>query len=109
MPVASQFWAEHANARTDLRSACNGLRLACQNETFVGDCVTEQREIFQGAVEKPDNGDHAEADADEPAISSMETIVPEGWIDPATDSMTPAGYLRRLLSEVQDKHYPMRE
>ena len=77
----------------------------------MGDCVTEQKEIFQGTGEEPESGDDAEAD-NEPwgaATSSMETIVPEGWIEPATDSMTPSGYLTKLLSEVQDKHYPTRE
>ena len=34
---------------------------------------------------------------------------PQGWIEPASNSTTPSGYLTKLLSEVSDGHYPTRK
>ena len=46
-PTAKQFWAARAQAVADLRSACEGLRLACQDPLFVGECVLEQIRVVE--------------------------------------------------------------
>ena len=55
--------------------------------------------------------DEADAELNEDwgvAVTSLDSVLPEGWIEPRVDSVTPAGYLTKLLSEIQDQYYPAR-
>ena len=109
---SKQFWSERARAVADLRSACGGLHLACQEPTFVGECLAEQSRIIQEAGGGPVDEHSEESDdfqAGATLSGSLDSVLPHGWIEPALNSITPSQYITKMLSEVDEKSYPTRE
>lgn len=107
-----QFWANRAKALTDVHNACVDLRNACASEGFVGNCLVEQTSLIRGAPADCHQADDADDVLDAHwgvTLTSVNSILPVGWIEPAYDSMTPSGYLTKLLSELPDRHYPTRQ
>ncbi len=109
---ARSFWGARAKSLTDVQAACAALRRACENSDFVGECVLQQSRIIQETqkerhlVDDEDAAIHTDWGV---ASTSLESVLPEGWIEPAPNSTTPSGYLTKLLSAVSDGHYPTRK
>ena len=106
------FWRARANSVVDVQSACAVLRSACEDTDFLGDCIRQQSRIIQEAQKEchQDNNDDDSLETEwGVAQTSLDSVLPQGWIEPASNSMTPSGYLTKLLSEVSDGHYPTRK
>ena len=109
---AKSFWTARAKSLAHVQTACAALRRACEDQDFVGDCIQQQSRIIQEAQKERQqaNDEDAELNADwGVALTSLDSVLPQGWIEPAPNSMTPSGYLTKLLSEVSDGHYPTRK
>ena len=94
-----------------MQAACAALNAACANPKIVAECFVEQSRSFQQGSLEGQVADDADADLNAHwgvAVASSNSILPEGWIEPALDSMTPSGYLTKMLSEIQDRYYPTR-
>ena len=86
-----------------VQSAFVALREACAGEEFVGDCLVQQTRIIKEGYVEPEVADDADGELDGDwgvALTSVDGILPEGWVEPALDSMTPSEYLTKLLSEL---------
>ena len=106
----SPFWRARANSLAHVQTACAALRSACEDPDFVGDCIQQQSRIIQDAQkERQQANDEDDALDWGVAQTSLDSVLPQGWIEPAPNSMTPSGYLTKLLSEVSDGHYPTRK
>ena len=104
-------WAERNKALRDVQAACAALQAACANPKFVAECFAEQSRIFQQGSLEGQVADDADAELNahwSVAVTLSDSILPESWIELALDSMTPSGYLTKMLSEIQDRYYPTR-
>ena len=108
-------WKARAGALARLHAAFDGLRVACREPDFVGNCVTEQTRAIKGTGHEVEIDEHnviLANDAEEASgevARSLETILPVGWIEPVANSLTPSQYITKLLAEVERKYYPTLE
>ena len=109
---SKQFWSERSLAIADLRSACAALHLACQEPNFIGECLVEQSRIIREAGHDP-AVEHYEQEDDLDAggtvARSIDSVLPQGWVEPAFDTISPSQYITKMLSEVDEQRYPTRE
>ena len=82
---------------------------------FVGKCVSEQTSAIKSTGHEVDIDEHNVVqanDAEEASgevARSVESILPDGWIEPVANSLMPSEYLTKLLAEVDRKYYPTLE
>ena len=105
-------WRARAAAVASLQSAFDGLREACMDSEFVGKCVAEQTNVIKGTgfeddpnednIIQAEEGDEASGEVS----GSMNSILPEGWIESELNTLKPSEYITKLLAEVAKEVYP---
>ena len=104
--TAKQFWVARAEAVADLRSACEGLRLACKDPVFAGQRLLEQIRVAKQSGQTGWEEDEEEDDNNDVgiAVASRDSVLPEGRVELAfgstRDSTQPSAYITKLLAEV---------
>ena len=101
---AKSFWTARTVSLAHVQTACAALRRACEDQDFVGDCIQQQSRIMQEAQKEPKqaNDDDAELDTDwGVAQTSLDSVLPQGWIELAPNAMPPSGYLTKLSLRFQ--------
>ena len=78
---------------------------------FVGECLLEQTRVAKQSGQTGWEEDEEEGDNNDVgiAVASRDSVLPEGWIEPASDSMKPSAYITKLLAGVDKNKYPTQE